>query len=169
MRDATIRAWNALQSTDNSVRQGSYAVPSARYRQVAFLYSQIDLRNVDPLLRNHLRNSIDCAKRSARVMEELEAEYRRISGYTETAAGIGALLGAAGSDGYDPEGDASAGAVFMGFLGAAVGEGEWQAVLDAHRSEIEQMDRDNRRIAELDGEIADKLSHKYGVPFSDVF
>ena len=167
-RAATVRAWNDLQTVDNTLRQyRDWSVE--RQQQQAYLYSQINLTDVDPILQRHLRESIAVCKRSVRVLSTLEAEYRKIQGGVETAAGFGALLGAAGSDGYNPQGDAAAGGLFLGLLGAAIGEGAWQDVLNAHRPEIKKMEQEYQKICEQDGEVSEKLSRKYGVVFSDPF
>jgi len=169
IRNATLRAWNALQAADNAMRQYQNLTPSQRQQQQAYLYSQVDLAGVDPILQEHFRDSISVCKYSAQILAQLEAEYAKTQENTAAAAGLGALLGAAGSDGYNPQADALGGALLLGIIGGAVGEAQWQETLNTYKPYLERIVAEHRRIAQRDIDIAEELSKKYDTVFIDAF
>jgi hypothetical protein len=169
MRDLTLKAWNALQAADNTIRQSKFDTWNQKYSQIVFLYSQVDLTGVDPVLQEHFRDSISVNKIIAQKLAPIDAEYKNIQTNTELATGAGAVIGAAASDGSNPQGAAAGGAILLGLLGIAVGEVQRQDIQEKNKSLFDECKRECGRINARDVEVADILSKKYGTVFTDAF
>jgi predicted Ser/Thr protein kinase len=79
---ATLKAYKAMQKADYlSARDDSEEITPELFKQRAKelletinLYGEIDLTNVDPLLSDHIRNSIEAFKRGRSLFDEIEQE-----------------------------------------------------------------------------------------------
>lgn len=166
---STLRAWRDLQAIDNQLGQTQFATLSARLRQQAYSYSTIDLSDVDTILQKHLQECVSTCQEAAELCAEIETKVAAIHQNTEAAAGLGALLGAAGSDGYNPQGDAAAGALLFGLIGAAAQQQESENIQYQYGSQWQRMEQRIYGLNDADKRVAAQLTEKYGVPFTDPF
>lgn len=166
---ATLRAWRDLQSVNNQLGQSQFATLSARLRQQAYSYSTIDLSDVDTIMQQHLQQCVSTCQEAAELCAEIETKVAAIQQYTEAAAGLGALLGAAGSDGYNPQGDAAVGALLFGLIGAAAQQQESENIKYQYGSQWQRMEQRLRGLNDAEKRVAAQLTEKYGVPFIDPF
>jgi len=169
MGEKTFQAWQGLQAADNQLSQTQFPTISSRFSQQAYLYSTVNLSGVDPILKRHFKDTIVFCQETAQLYAEIETRLMAINQRTEAAAGLGALLGAAGSDGYNPRGDAAAGALLFGMFGAASQQAEQEEIIAQYQSEIQQNQEGFKKICDMDKVVAEKLSKKYGLSFFDPF
>ena len=169
MKTATMRAWQGLQAADNQIRNMSFSTVSSRLSQTAYLYSVVDLSDVDPILQKHFQESISTMQSAAQLAAESESKFAAIQNNTEDAAYAGAMLGAAVGGGYDPQGDAAAGALALGFLGAVAQQADYEILSERYGPAWEKMNQRIQAMCEADKRVAVELTRKYGVPFTDPF
>ena len=169
MKTATMRAWQGLQAADNQIRNTTFSTVSSRLSQTAYLYSVVDLSDVDPILQRHFQDCISTTKSAAQLAAEVESKYAAVPNSTEDAAYAGAMLGAAAGDGYDPQGDAAAGALVLGFFGALAQQADYDTLAERYDPEWKKMFLRLQAMDEADKKVAAELTRKYGVPFTDPF
>lgn len=168
-KTATLRAWRDFQAVDYQLGQTQFATYSALLTQQSYLYSTIDLGDVDPLLQRHLQECISTCRSAVALCIEIETQVTALRQNTEAAGGWGALLGAAASDGYNPQGDAAAGAILFGLLGAAAQQPEYARIQQQYGAQWQQMQEQLRACNDADKKVASLLTQKYGIPFTDPF
>jgi len=164
---ATLRAWRDLQSIDNQLSQTQLATSSAKFRQQAYAYSTIDLSDVDTILQKHLQDSVLACQEAAKLCAEVEAKVTTIQQNTETAVELGALFGTAAGKGYNPQGDAAAGALLFGLIGAVAQHQEFENIQNQYRPQLQRMEQRLRGLNDEDKRVAAQLTKKYGVLFID--
>lgn len=169
VKSATMQAWQALQAADNQLQLAQFASNSARFRQQAYVYSTIDLSNVDPLLQGHIQQSISTCTAAFNLCAEIESKFGQLQQAAEAAAGLGALFGAASSNGYNPQGDAAAGAFLFGLMGAAAQEEDAKRIQAQYQVRWQNLLEKLQEMNQGDKLVAEALSKKFGVPFTDPF
>lgn len=169
MKTATMRAWQGLQAADNQIRNMSFSTFNSRLSQTAYLYSVVDLSDVDPILQRHFQESISTTQSAAQFAAEVESKFAAVPNSAEDAANAGALLGAAAGDGYDPQGDAAAGALALGFFGALAQQADYDTLAERYDPGWKDMVRRLQAMGEADKRVAAELTRKYGIPFTDPF
>jgi len=169
MGQRTHQAWQALQNVDYQLSQMQHQLPSRRLSQQAYLYSSIDTSGIDPILREHFEQSIAACQKASELFSKIEIKIAEVGNRTEAAAELGALFGSAVSDGYNPQGDAAAGALLFGLFGAASQQAEKDRILAKYNNRMNQAIAELERIANQDKEVAEQLSKKYDISFHDPF
>jgi len=142
-----------------------FATLSAKYSEQAFLYSLVDLRDVDPLLQTHVRKCIATLQEATSVWSELETQERVIKKYFDDAAAVGAVFGAAGSDGDNPLADAVGGALIFTLAAAAEQQEELENFQHHYQYQQERIDTMLQVDHKERQTLADQLSAKYKTPF----
>ena len=169
MGQKTHQAWQAFQNVDYQLSQMQQQLPSKQLSQQAYLYSSIDTSGIDPILREHFEESILVCQKASELFSEIETKMAEIGNRTSAAAELGALYGSAASDGYNPQGDAAAGALLFGLLGAASEQAEQDRIMAEYDDRMSQAIAELERIADQDSEVAEQLSKKYDISFHDPF
>lgn len=169
MKSATMRAWQGLQEADNRLGGMQFDTVSSHLRQQAYLYSLVDLSDVDPILQKHFQDCISTVQSAAQLAAESESNFAAIQQNTEAAAGLGSMIGSAASDGYNPQGDAAAGALLFGLIGAAAQQEDYERLKAQYGPVWNQMWQRLQALNDADKRVAAELTRKYDVPFTDPF
>jgi hypothetical protein len=165
-KSATIRAWTAMQQADGQVSAGEYERVSQKLAATVTLYSQFDLNEVDPALRDHILDSIRGFRDASQVFAEFEDELFEVYGDAAALGEFGGLIGRAANDG-DPDTGESAGNLLFGILGAAAAEERAKEIQARYQDSVDLVMADLARITERDETLAEELTQRYGETFTD--
>ena len=146
---ATLKAYKAMQKADYlSARDYSEEMTPELFKKVSQqlmdtinLYGDIDLTNVDPLLSDHIRNSIDAFKKGRILFDELEQERSKIESDLESN------IRSYGSSYRDY------------FVQQATSQ--FIKVLQNNASRFQEFDDQRKKLDELDKSIASRLETKF--------
>jgi predicted Ser/Thr protein kinase len=146
---ATLKAYKAMQKADYlSARLGSEEITPELFKKrsqqlldTINLYGEIDLTNVDALLSEHIRNSIDAFKRGRSLFDEVEQERSKID------SSLAENIRTYGSDSRNY------------FIQQATAE--FAKVLENNTSRFEAFFEETKKLNELDKTIASQLETKF--------
>lgn len=170
---ATFRAWGELQAIDAAEISDfpmiddvieEMADLSKRYRNAAERYARIPLENADPLLVDHVRESIPVFTEGSNLFREYGVYLTQIRADLETsrdrAANVAVGLGAS-----SPATGAAIDQVTENIVQTKYEDSEVFKELDRRESEFYEK---LKRLDERDKELARVLSEKFGRVFIDL-
>jgi serine/threonine protein kinase len=162
-RKVTLQAWNELQEADNSAskKREEGSTTSQYFHESAYLYGKISLENVDPILVEHIKNSIETFNEGDSVFSELEQEISKIEAGSQKIIELGQQYGAASEHG-----------AAKGALAGRMVADDWEqkelAKLKEQKADLLTKYAERvRNTAEMDKTVGVKLKQKYNVEFID--
>ncbi len=154
-KKATLQAWNDLQEADNEAskkRREENSLPSQYFHESAYLYGRINLENVDPILVEHIKNSIATFNEGNSVFSELETEISNIQAKSQKIVEYGQQTGAP-------------------VAGRIVADEYSQKELDKLKEQkadlLKSYAERARNTAEMDKTVGAKLKQRYNIEFID--
>ncbi len=164
-KKATIQAWNDLQEADNiaSKKREEGSTTSQYFHESAYLYGRINLENVDPILVDHIKNSIETFNEGDSVFSEIEQEVAKIEANSQRIIEYGRQVGAS----QIPEQGAEKGELAGREVANDWAQKELAKLKEKKADMLSQFAEKMRKTAQMDKTISSKLKEKYNVEFLD--
>jgi hypothetical protein len=177
MRRQTLQAWRQIQTVEASLSElyRQQATPETLFSKRAYLFTQVDLDQADPLLVQWVRDSIANANGFLGVLEQVAAEQKKAREFNQGAETffrvLGTIAGAMANNDRSAQDNIQVGQV----AGDLVGKGSSLLINSATTSEIERnygpqfgtLNATRNKLAQQRKELGAYLSQKYGANLLD--